>query len=97
MWRALCVPMMDIFLGTTCSGRLMLLGDGNRIDLHVQTWDYTLAHALEDSLRQVLLDKDGRLRHLPPPGAIWRRSYVCLRTPRSSAYKKAAGNTAGGL
>lgn len=89
--------MMDIFLGTTCSGRLMLLGDGNRIDLHVQTWDYTLAHALEDSLRQVLLDKDGCLRHLPPPGAIWRRSYVCLRTPRSSAYKKAAGNTAGGL
>ena len=27
--------MMDIFLGTTCSGRLMLLGDGNRIDLHL--------------------------------------------------------------
>ena len=42
-----------------CYGWLMQFADGNRLDLHVSTFDWVLEHDAKDSLFSVLLDKDG--------------------------------------
>ncbi|MBC5637382.1 aminoglycoside 6-adenylyltransferase [Ornithinibacillus sp. BX22] len=47
-------------------GYLMLLTDGNRIDLHLQTKEFMLSTYQEDSLTISLLDKDGCLPEIPP-------------------------------
>lgn len=44
-----------------CYGWLIQLSDGNRIDLHVETLDYTLKHGASDSLYQLLYDETGKL------------------------------------
>lgn len=46
---------------------LMLLADGNRIDLSVIATEETIASFEEDSLTVVLLDKDGLLPPVAPP------------------------------
>lgn len=50
-----------------CYGYLMQFADGNRIDLHIETLEYTLINYGTDSLTVLLLDKDGALPNLPPP------------------------------
>lgn len=46
-------------------GWLMQFEDGNRLDLHVETIEHTLAHIKEDGLCRILLDKEGILPKLP--------------------------------
>ena len=41
-----------------CYGWLMQFSDGNRLDLHVETIEYAKEHILDDSLCEILLDKD---------------------------------------
>ena len=48
-----------------CYGWLIQFADGNRLDLHVQTVDYTLENIEKDRLCQILLDKDGILPVMP--------------------------------
>lgn len=48
-----------------CYGWLMQFDDGNRIDLHVETVTYALAHITEDKLCKILLDKKNILPVLP--------------------------------
>ena len=46
-------------------GWLMQFTDGNRIDLHVETIAHAKAHILDDSLCEILLDKDKCLPDIP--------------------------------
>lgn len=48
-------------------GWLMQFTDGNRLDLHVSTLPYVLNEIKNETLCQVLLDKEGCLPKLPPP------------------------------
>jgi aminoglycoside 6-adenylyltransferase len=50
-----------------CYGYLMQFGDGNRIDLHIQTLDLALEEMVADKLMVILLDKDHVLPQLPEP------------------------------
>lgn len=50
---------------TKCYGWLMQFADGNRMDLHVQSIPYATKTFWEDSLRRILLDKDGILPKIP--------------------------------
>lgn len=61
---------MDQMLGKetdlkNCYGYLIQLSDGNRIDLHIQTLDYTRKVILQDKLCRILLDKDQALPAIP--------------------------------
>lgn len=61
---------MDRMLGKetdfkNCYGYLIQLSDGNRIDLHIQTLDYTRKVILQDKLCRILLDKDQALPAVP--------------------------------
>ena len=47
-------------------GWLMQFTDGNRIDLHVETISHAQENIMNDSLCEVLLDKDNCLPQLPP-------------------------------
>lgn len=47
-------------------GWLMQFTDGNRMDLHVETVSHALENILNDSLCEILLDKDNCLPELPP-------------------------------
>jgi len=49
-----------------CYGYLMQFTDGNRIDLHIQTLEYTLESFGTDSLTVTLFDKEAVLPQLPP-------------------------------
>ncbi len=49
-----------------CYGWLIQFADGNRLDLHVQTPDYTREEIVKDRLCKILLDKDGLLPPMPP-------------------------------
>lgn len=51
---------------SACYGWLMQFADGNRLDLHVQTLDYTLENIQKDRLCKILLDKEGILPKMPP-------------------------------
>lgn len=51
---------------SNCYGYLMQFADGNRIDLHIETLNYTLKNFGSDSLTVTLLDKKGVLPKLPP-------------------------------
>lgn len=46
-------------------GWLMLFRDGTRIDLHIETLSHMQAHIQEESLCEILLDKQGILPKLP--------------------------------
>ena len=49
-----------------CYGWLIQFADGNRLDLHVSTYDWVLEHDARDSLFSVLLDKDGLFQGRKP-------------------------------
>ena len=57
----------DIVLGlgnektNSCYGWLIQFTDGNRLDLHVETIEFTNRHFLDDKLCMILLDKDNIL------------------------------------
>ncbi len=62
---------MDAALGRECDfsksyGWLMIFTDGSRIDLHVQTAEECLKVIKDDTLCEVLLDKDGILTDILP-------------------------------
>lgn len=60
----LSYPETNIFFPSdpeNCYGWLIQLSDGNRIDLHVETLEYTLEHGASDSLYQLLYDETGKL------------------------------------
>lgn len=62
--------LLDKMLGRSvdfskCYGYLMQFSDGNRIDLHLETLDYTLERFGMDSLTVTLLDKEDVLPKLP--------------------------------
>ena len=59
-----------------CYGYLMQFADGNRIDLRLMTLPRALEECQSDSQTIVLLDKDGILPPLPPPGD--GRSWIWL-------------------
>ena len=48
-----------------CYGYLMQFADGNRIDLHIQTFDLVMEEMKSDKLTIVLLDKDNVLPKIP--------------------------------
>lgn len=48
-------------------GWLMQFADGNRIDLHVETVSHAQKNIKNDSLCEILLDKDGCLPEMQPP------------------------------
>lgn len=50
---------------TRCYGWLMQFADGNRIDLHVETIAAAQEGIFDDTLRKILLDKDGILPKIP--------------------------------
>lgn len=50
-----------------CYGYLIQLADGNRIDLHLQTLEYSKKHIMEDKLCIILMDKDNTLPKIPKP------------------------------
>lgn len=50
---------------TKCYGWLMQFADGNRIDLHVETIAAAQEGIFDDTLRKILLDKDGILPKIP--------------------------------
>ena len=50
---------------TKCYGWLVQFADGNRIDLHVETIPTAQEGIFNDTLRKILLDKDGILPELP--------------------------------
>jgi aminoglycoside 6-adenylyltransferase len=63
--------LLDKMLGravdlSKCYGYLMQFTDGNRIDLHIQTLEYTLGNFGTDSLTVTLLDKEAVLPKLAP-------------------------------
>ncbi|NLL76865.1 MAG: GNAT family N-acetyltransferase [Clostridiales bacterium] len=49
-----------------CYGYLMQLADGNRIDLHLQTLEYSIRDMKHDRLCIILLDKDKAFPEIPP-------------------------------
>ena len=53
-----------------CYGYLIQLADGNRIDLHLQTADFSKDEILKDRLCTILLDKDNLLPDIPPASDI---------------------------
>ncbi len=62
---------MDGILGHECDfkncyGYLMQLADGNRLDLHLQTLEYSIKDMKQDRLCIVLLDKDQTFPQIPP-------------------------------
>lgn len=48
-----------------CYGWLIQFADGNRLDLHVQTIEFSKQDIGEDKLCEILLDKDGLLPRIP--------------------------------
>ena len=50
----------------SCYGYLIQFTDGNRIDLHLQTADFSRDEILKDKLCIILLDKDNLLPDIPP-------------------------------
>ena len=57
-----------------CSGWLVQLADGNRLDLHVDTLDYAKQVMEKDSLCHILLDKDGELgKTQPDDSSYWEK------------------------
>ncbi len=57
-----------------CYGWLVQLADGNHLDLHVDTLDYTKQVMEEDSLCHILLDKDGELgKTQPDDSSYWEK------------------------
>ncbi len=61
---------MDMLLGhahdiDNCYGYLMQFEDGNRIDLHVQTLEYSIADMKSDKLCIIFLDKDKAFPSIP--------------------------------
>lgn len=61
---------MDKMMGKACDlahcyGYLIQLADGNRIDLHLQTFEYSKKHIMQDKLCIILMDKDNILPEIP--------------------------------
>lgn len=50
-----------------CYGYLMQFKDGNRIDLHLKTFQSALIEIMEEKLTVILLDKDNMLPEIPKP------------------------------
>ena len=50
-----------------CYCYLMQFNDGNRIDLHIETFDFAVKEIKADKLTIILLDKDGNLPMIPKP------------------------------
>lgn len=51
-------------------GWLMQFKDGNRLDLHVSTFDYAIIDIANDSLVEILLDKQELLPKIPPSSDV---------------------------
>jgi len=68
-------------------GWLMLLKDGNRVDLHIETMNENYEYG-EDKLTITLLDKDNILPQLPPPSDI----DFHIKKPTEGQYVSATNN-----